>query len=205
MRTLLFLAIILCAGLSPVFAASWVEYHSPLAIVYVHPGEQQLATQIGAMAGEEYLRIAGTINLSTTPCVPIYAYTDPVEFLRDAGPRPLLLGVSYRPSGLIRIDATGQEGPVHEVLAHELTHSLLNAKLGPSIGNLPNWVDEGIAGYLADPLTAQQQSGASHQRHSDGVLTLDGMDQAFRTGIGDDAAYVQSRAMIAWLDTRYPG
>lgn len=202
MRVFLLLLTLLC--LAPVLATEWVATPSAVATIYMQPGEQQIARQIGEMAGEECARLVGPLGVKYVADFPIFAYTNRAAFLHDAGPRPLLLGVSYRPSGAIRIDVTGSEGPVRSVLAHELTHTLLNQRLGPYIGSLPSWVNEGIAGYLAESRTRGEASRLSYMRHTDGVLTIAGMESAFQTQQSTDIAYQQSCSMVAWLDYHYP-
>ena len=204
MRALILL-IIICCCLSPLFAVKWVGHSSRYAVVYVHADEGRIAEQLGGMATEEITRLAPQLGLRRITQFPIFAYTSRNEFIHDAGPRPQLIGVSYRPSGLIRIDVTGQEGPVRDVLAHELTHTLLNERLGENSDRLPDWVNEGLAGYFSTPVSPSQLPGITHLWHWQGILTISQMESAFDGGQNVDAAYQQSMSMIAWLEYHYPG
>jgi len=207
MRMLLRIAwLLLCLGMGfPLAAADWVGYPAGGAVVYVRPGQERLARTLTAEVREETTRLAGALGVTTVREFPIYAYTSRVEFIRDTGRQPDLLGESLSPSGEIRLDASGSLGPVRQVLAHELTHSLLDQRLGFHISELPTWVNEGIAGHLSDPVSPSQLAGVSHMIHRDGVLSLDELEGAFPTGPFRDAAYLQSRSMIAWLEWKYPG
>ena len=143
--------VLCCIFAAPLFAAEWLGYPTQAVIVFVHPGQQQDAQSIGTMAMEELPRVAAAVGLRSVKQIVIIAYDNRAEFLRDAGPYSELLGVSYRPSGLIRIDISGVEGPVRPVLAHEMTHTLLTQRLDTHLGNLPTWVNEGIAVFFRHP------------------------------------------------------
>ncbi len=200
----LLLALCLCF-VAPLLATEWSAYPVPGAIIYVHPGQSTLARNIGDMVGAKLPGLAQFIGVRTPGPFPIYAYTDHIDFMRVTGINPDLLGVSMSPSGEILLDARGDVDSVGKTLAHELTHSLLNQRLGVHIGNLPIWVNEGIACHLSDPLTPQELPAVSAQIHRDGILTLDQLEIAFSTFSSRDAAYLQSRSMIAWLEYRHPG
>jgi hypothetical protein len=203
MRALICLALLLL--LLPLHAAGWVAHPVSGAKIYTHPGQEALARQIGALVEIELPRLASVIGVPSPGPFPIFAYTSQVEFYQQTSIDPYLLGTSSQPGGTIRIDCSGQEMQVRRTLAHELTHSLLDQHLGTNSGELPLWANEGIAGHLSDPVTRQQLKGASERIHQIGVLTPDEMDEAFRTRSSVDAAYLESRSMIAWLEYRHPG
>ncbi len=196
------LALLLLTLFSP--AATWIAHPAGKTIVYTHPGETALAAEVNRFAADAMPRLESALAMTPTP-VTVYAYANRGEFERDTGDAPRLLGVSEQPYGVVRLDATGRRSDVPSVLAHELTHSLLAQRLGDFQGNLPTWVNEGIAGHLSEPVSSSELQGISRLIHRDGVLTLDELHDGFTTGPFRDAAYLQSRSMIAWLVLHYPG
>jgi len=205
MLRIAWLLVCLAAGVS-LGAADWVGY--PAAggtVVYVRPGQERRAQQLLAEVREELPRIAGKLGVAAVNPFPIYAYASRTEFYRDTGRQPDLLGQSRWPGGEIDIDASGSMGPTRQVLAHELTHSLLDQRLGLHIVSLPTWVNEGIAGHLSEPVSRSQLAGVSRMIHRDGVLSRYELERAFPSGQYRDAAYLQSRSMIAWLEWKHPG
>jgi len=205
MLRIAWLLVCLAAGVS-LAAADWVGY--PAAggtVIYARSGQEQTARNLLAEMREELPRIAGKLGVTAVTPFPIYAYTSRAEFYRDAGRQPDLLGQSRWPGGEIYLDASGSMGPTRRVLAHELTHSLLDQRLGLHIVSLPTWVNEGIAGHLSDPVSRSQLAGVSRIIHRDGVLSLSELEHAFPAGQYRDAAYLQSRSMIAWLEWKHPG
>ncbi|MEI7833212.1 MAG: hypothetical protein WCJ56_08450 [bacterium] len=197
------LALICCSFLTQ--AQQWETYQSTIVNVSVHPGQQEVARLVTSLADGDVPRIAATLGVTQPGPFAVYAYTDAVEFMTDAGHNPYLRGVSYRPSGVIRVNATATVAELRRTLAHELTHSLLNQLLGDNIGRLPLWVDEGIAGHCSDPIDPANLRAAAQQMHQQGVLSLDELEHGFENDRNRDAAYLQSRAMIAWLEFNYPG
>lgn len=203
MRVLL---LILClAGALPLLAAEWTATRVPGAVIFVRPGQDALAGNMATMAKSELPRLAKTIGVAAPGPFPIFAYTSYTDFLQATGVDPYLLGISVSPSGKILLDARGDTLSVRRTLAHELTHSLLDQRLGNHIGELPTWVNEGIAGFLADPESPSELPAVSQLVHGSGVLTLDELATAFASRSARDAAYLQSRSMSAWLEYRHPG
>lgn len=198
------LLVLLAGCLSAAAASAWVGLTVPGATVYTHRGQESLARRIASLTTATLPRLGSRLGNPSPATIPIYVYTNRGEFLQDSGLTPFLEGISYSPGGLIRIDAADQPQGLPRTLAHELTHSLLGQRLGNHLGNLPIWVNEGIAGHLSDPVSPSELPGVSQLIHRNGVLSLDEMEHAFLARSGTDAAYLQSRSMIAWLEYRHP-
>ena len=199
------LALLCYLSLTPLMARPWVSHQSTFATINTRLGEEPLAKSLLPVVDRESLRVANAIGLDSIKRFPIFFYTSHAEFMRDAGLNPELLGVSYSPSGLIRVDATNMRGSVETILAHEITHTLLYQRLGIHAGELPTWVNEGIAGYLSEPISRDMLPYYAHRQHARGMQSIEQMEQAFAGRQSTDAAYLQSASMIAWLEYRYPG
>ena len=203
LRIILLLA---CLGLLlPLTAAPWVGHQTAGVVLFTRDGQERLAQRLLPMVEEEVPRVAAELGLATVRPFAIMAYSSRVDFLRATGRQPNLLGQSLSSTGEIQLDATGSDEDIRPVLAHELTHSLLNQRLGDNLFMLPAWVNEGIAGHLSEPVSPRQMAGVARMIHRDGPLTLAELDNAFSSGDYRDAAYLQSRAMVAWLESRQPG
>ena len=189
----------------PLAAEQWVAHHTAGVVVLTRRGQDGLVKRLLPMVEGEVPRIAGALGLTEVHPFPVYAYASRVDFMRHTGRQPDLLGASYSPSGEIHFDATDRRSSTRSILAHELTHSLLGQRLGDRLVMLPSWVNEGIAGHLSDPVNPAQMAGVSRMMHRNGPLTLEELDDAFPDGSYRDAAYLQSRSMMAWLEYQYPG
>jgi len=186
-------------------AAGWSAVQVPGAVIYVRPGQTTLAGHMREMVQSELPRVAQYFGVQSPGPFAIYAYDSYAEFLEATGINPDLRGESRGPTGEIRLYARGDVDSVRRILAHELTHSVLDQRLGLHIGALPTWVNEGLAGHLSEPISPGELPGASRQVHRNGVLSLDELDVAFSSTGSHDAAYLQSRSMVAWLEYRHPG
>jgi hypothetical protein len=211
MRAALLLALSLFAtaytlaqGSFPTTEAGWSRHDGIGVSVFIPDGHESLGADMAQWGSADLTRIATALAVARPGPFPVYAYTDRVAFLRDTERDPYLAGVSYRPSGAIRVDATLAPNELRNTLAHELTHSLIGQKLGDAAGALPTWVDEGIAGHYAQPLTSAERRVAA-QLTIQGPLSLDELESAFASGPDRGAAYVQTRAMAAWLEDQRSG
>lgn len=205
MRLLLWLFLLIFLA-QPVFSADWVAYEYPTAKIFVRSGEARIAREIATMSENESARMAHFLQLKSLSPFVIYGYTNRVDFMREVGPHVNLLGVSYQPSGVIRLDVSETMQGTRHILAHEITHTILTQKIGLYAGNLPTWANEGIAGLLAEPLDKLQLRGVARSSHFSGILSIEAMERAFRErNNNNDIAYQQSRSMMAWLEWRHPG
>mgnify|MGYP006910584182 CR=1 FL=1 len=204
MLWLLLITGLLLAG-GAAHAADWQVHALGGVRVHVKRGEEALARRIGAMAADELPRISAVIGVAAPKAFDVYAYADRAAFLRETTREPFTLGVSYSPSGTIRLDASDTTARVRHTLAHELTHSLISQRLHGDLTGLPTWVNEGVAGQLSEPVRRDELRNVAKLIHRDGVLTLQELEDAFDTGRYRDAAYLQSRSMVAWLEDRHPG
>lgn len=199
------LALALWLAGAPGWAAPWVTRQVPGALLHVRPGQQALARRLAGLTATELPRVAGALGLTEVASIPLYAYASRADFLRDTGLQPDLLGESWYPEGDILLDASGSDSDIRRVLAHELAHSLLAQRLGDQVTAVPRWVNEGIAGHLSDPVSPDEMDGIARLIHRDGVLALDELEAAFPGGPHRDAAYLQSRSMVSWLEYEHPG
>jgi len=206
MMRIIWLAALLALLVVPGWAAEWMTVREHGVILHVRPDEDAQARRLTGMIRDELPRVARALELPAIRPIKLYAYASRVEFLRATGIQPHLLGQSWSPSGDILLDVSGDDVQTRTTLAHELTHSLLGQKLGMYESELPRWVNEGIAGHLSSPVSPDETEGTARLMHRDGVLSLKEMDTAFaRGGALQDAAYLQARSMVAWLEYQHPG
>jgi len=188
-------------------AMKWTQTESqslPLAVLF-HPGEEKSARVLINVANDETLRIAKYLQLNTMSGIRIILFTSKGEFMAANKPDIGLMGVSHGPNS-IHVLYSDDYNSNKSVLAHELTHSLLAQKLGNNRDSLPIWLNEGIAGYLSDPVAPTALKDVSELIGGTGVLTVQQMIDAFDNGKGNiNAAYLQARSMTAWMEYNHPG
>ncbi len=184
----------------------WTQTESqqlPLMAMF-HPGDEKAAGRILNIANDETIRIAKYLQLNTMSGIKIIIFTSKGEFMAANKPDIGLMGVSYGPN-TIHILYSDDYNYLQSLLAHELTHSLLAQKLGNNREAMPIWLNEGIAGYLSDPVAPDALKGVSELMGGTGVLTIEQMVDAFENSKGNiNAAYIQARSMTAWMEYNHP-
>ncbi len=199
--------LLLIVAIIPSWAKQWVEMESqqlPIAVKY-HPGEEKSARILINITEEETVRIAKYLHMKTMSGILIVSFTSKGEFMAANRPDIGLMGVSHGPNN-IHLLYSDDYNINKSILAHELTHSLLAQKLGNNRDSLPDWLNEGIAGFLSDPVAPTALKDISELLGGTGVLTVEQMEDAFENGSGNiSAAYVQARSMTAWMEYNYPG
>ncbi|MHB9134241.1 MAG: peptidase MA family metallohydrolase [Armatimonadota bacterium] len=206
MRALL--AIFLLAAFLPAGAQQWVGYRTTGAVIYVHPGQQELAGQVTGMVREELPRLAHAVGVAHPGPFPIYVYADHQEYQRNTHMPPFVQGVSQSPTGKISLTVGMFAWDTRRVVAHEMTHSLINQKLHRKIRSIPVWVNEGMADYLSvPPMWTQAAQWIALPFIPDRSTPLSQLSNAFAHGdqLRCQAAYRESRLLVAWLETRHPG
>lgn len=183
---------------------TWEAHPVAGVTLYTPVGQQRLAGTLKKMITASMPRLTKVIGVPVPDRFAIYAYTSQRAFHLDTQAEPFTRGLSYSPGGEIRFYAADDPGAVRRTLAHELAHSLVSQRLGEAYPRLPTWVNEGIAGHLSEPVSRTALLKVSHLIHRDGVLVLEELDAAFPEGPYRDAAYLQSRSMVAWLVHHHP-
>ncbi len=190
----------------PAWAEKWTltaSHSLPLAVL-CHPGDEKYARVLINMAEDDTVRIAKFLQMNTMSGIRIVLFSSKGEFMAANRPDIGLMGVSHGPDN-IHILYTDDYESNKTVLAHELTHSLLAQKLGNNRDSLPDWLNEGIAGYQSDPVPPTALKDVAELIGGTGVLTVEQMEDAFDTGKNNvNAAYVQARSMTAWLEYSHP-
>lgn len=201
------LLLILVLSVIPAWTKEWILTESrelPIAAMH-HPGDVKSARVMINIANDETVRIAKYLQMNTMSSIRIILFSSKGEFMAANKPDIGLMGVSYG-ANTIHILYTDDFNSNKSVLAHELTHSLLAQKLGNKRDSLPTWLNEGIAGYLSDPIAPTALKDVSELIGGTGVLTVEQMADAFDNRKGNvNAAYVQARSMTAWMEYSHPG
>ncbi len=191
-----------------VTAHAWQCYHTAGALIYVPYGQAGVAKRVQGIVHAELPRLAQAVgNTRRLAPIPIYVYLDSVTFRRDIRGSELVRGVTSYPSGKISVDANTPIWDFQHVVTHEMVHNLVNQRLGKHVSALPVWVNEGLAESLSSPFPFRLTRWATLPFLATPALPLPQLPDAFK---GADAwrcetAYLQSGAMVNWLEATHPG
>ncbi len=106
------------------------------------------------------------------------------------------------PSHNILLITISPENMEEEVsgLVHELAHLLVGEVTFNCFGNLPPWLNEGLATYSEGPLRADKQEALDQAIAADSLITLQSLSSSFPAGHrGASLSYAQSQSLVAYL------
>ena len=172
------------------------------AIVMGDIQAQELAVRVGMVIDAAAPRIAGVVGTGDLRPVRAYVYRDRDAFRQAVGvPREsTLVGLATLPQGVIHIDGTGLLASIQKVVPHEVGHVMISRAVGPGLSQLPLWLNEGIAEYVAGQRAAQVDPVALRAVGRGAALGLADLDPAFRRRDADTAlAYAQSASLVNFL------
>jgi len=177
-------------------------HQTTYAIVMGDIQAQELAARVGMEIDAAAPRIATLVGTDDLRPVQAYVYRDRDAFRQAVGiPREsTVVGLATLPSGVIHIDGTGLLASIQRVVPHEVGHVMISRAVGPGLPQLPLWLNEGIAEYVAGQRAAQVDPVALRAVGRGAALGLADLDPAFRRRDADTAlAYAQSASLVNFL------
>ena len=160
-------------------------HQTTYAIVMGDIQAQELAARVGMEIDAAAPRIATLVGTDDLRPVQAYVYRD-----RDA----------FRQAVGIPRESTVVLASIQRVVPHEVGHVMISRAVGPGLPQLPLWLNEGIAEYVAGQRAAQVDPVALRAVGRGAALGLADLDPAFRRRDADTAlAYAQSASLVNFL------
>jgi hypothetical protein len=173
--------------------------------VWYYGDNRAIATETAANARQAVAKISQEIGAGPKRRIEIVVYAsrdDMQPALVAHGDvyesRLTTLGARVAPDILLML-ATNDERERAQVLAHELTHTVLHLYFGREYIDAPMWLDEGLAMYSEGPLNPDDQSTLDTAIREDRLLSVRSL--ASFPGQADlvPLAYDESRDVVAFL------
>jgi len=209
MRNLLLAALTILACVAPVRGEEpvrWIVGSEHLRVLY-WPEHDELARLARETGEEAFGRLRRLLNAEPTGRIDVYIVRSRAEFDELAGAKhsTWVVGLALLGRGTILLKPVGPQR-LPKLLAHELTHIMLDASMGPAGTSIPRWLHEGIAQYAADQWDRAQARTVARAALGNELLTLDELDAAFAAKQDQvDLAYAQSYTLVAYLASLRPG
>lgn len=161
-----------------------------------------LADRVAALIDDAVPRIARIVGTDDLRPVLAFVYPDRALFREavDLPPQSTIVGLATFPSGVIHIDGTGLLSSIRKVVPHEVGHVMIARAVGPALSELPIWINEGIAEYVAGERAAQVDPVALRAIGRGAALKLADLDPTFRARSQQSGlAYAQSASLVHFL------
>jgi tetratricopeptide (TPR) repeat protein len=176
-------------------------YSGRFNLSYDVAAKNAFADDILSVLEEAYNRVGSNLNHYPEARVPVLIYTR--KGFKDITKGPEWSGGVY--DGKIRLPIGGlaEISPmVRSVLYHEYTHVVV---FELTRGNVPNWLNEGIAEYFGRSQLAEVALPESHKVKHDRSLTISQLEKSFTALSTSEAtmAYEESYALVNFMVTAY--
>ena len=129
------------------------------------------------------------------------------EFNQCVGQRsaPWIMGRAFPSQDRVVVKALGPQR-IGKLVAHELCHIILQAKLDQTGAPALRWLHEGLAKYATEDLPMADQQILSQAAAADKLLSLAELEEAFKGPVEKvNLAYAQSYTLVRYLTELSPG
>lgn len=174
----------------------------------------KVSAQVAASARTDLGALSSFYSFSKLGGVRLVLASSPEQFQRVTGTPPGdVLAVADESSRRIIISPTSWRGDPSRlggVLTHELSHLVLGAKFRAAGADLPRWLDEGMAQYVAGDWefdidwAAQQGQIMEGAAASGRIVPIEQLDSLFSGDRSEvQLAYAQSYSFVSYLASTY--
>ncbi len=126
------------------------------------------------------------------------------EFVGEEAP-PWIMGRAFPAQNLVVVKALGPQR-IGKLVAHELSHIVLQRKLDETGAPDPRWLHEGLAKYATEDLPMEDQQILSQAVAARKLLKFDELEKAFAGPVEKvNLAYAQSYTLVRYLTQLNPG
>lgn len=184
----------------------WQEIRSDELAFFSAVPDQTVNRDLWQAAKEALDRLESDIGARPERPVKIYNYPstqdlrDAIVFTREWTGGKALASYDTILLGVNRSNLEWGKG----VVAHELTHLVIYQVTFNCLGDLPTWLDEGLAEYIEGDLTSYSQEILDAALADDDLISLQSLSSSFPTNSKRAGlAYAESRQIVSYLIGTY--
>jgi Peptidase MA superfamily len=172
-------------------------------------GDTQFGQLLVQIALQSLQRLAGEAGVTMDRPVRIFVYGDLEEFRSSSyrGGLEWVGGTYYPRENVILIFAPpNQQGLeiARRALPHELTHAVVHQATDNPFGDVPQWLNEGLASRSEPRMPAESADALARAIAEDRLMSLRSLTGAFPVDSDEAAlAYGESYSAVAFLQERY--
>ncbi len=174
--------------------------------LYWYEGDDAFAGKLMTAAQQALDRVSRDTGVELEKTASIYIYANSRD-LRGSMifPQEWTGGVAFTRYGTVAI---GIEPDNLEwgsrVIAHEFTHLVIHQMIFNPYGDLPTWLDEGLAMYAEGEMQPYMMSLLKESIEEDSLISVRSLSSPFSAYAGESMlAYAQSHSLVQFLIERY--
>lgn len=184
----------------------WYKLNEGNVTIYWHRGTRSFARELMAAAQQALTRLTEDTGAYLEKPVKLYIYAD-AQDLREAmiHPQEWTGGVAFTRHGVIAIGiASGELDWGKRAVAHELAHLVNHQMTFNPYGDLPRWLDEGLAMYAEGPLKLEFEYFLDEAITEESLIPVRSLSSPFSAYAGQSyLSYAQSYSLVEFLIDNY--
>lgn len=198
--------LVLACGMVHADRIEWRSVRTRHFIVYYAGDGRATAVRAGQVAEKWDEILSKKLKFHPEGFTPINLYPDRRSFSAATGvaENDAIVGMAHSRMVSISVDASGLFTSIERIIPHELVHVFVSRRLRNRAINLPLWMHEGLAKYLADDWSGQDAELLADAAIGNRLYSLRAISNSFPNDPeGRSIAYVQSYAMIKYMAGKY--
>ena len=188
------------------FRYDWNSLTSDGITLYWYQDGESFAQELMDAAQEALQRLADDTGVSLEQAVSIYIYASYEDLLGAlVFPYEWTGGVAFPDFGIIAIGISPSNLTWGKrAMAHELSHLVVHQAVFGPYGDLPTWLDEGLAVYAEGEITWARRSRLDEAISNDALISVRSLSSRFTTD-PDEAglSYAESYSLVVFLLDNY--
>jgi len=184
----------------------WHKLNEGNVTIYWHRGTRSFARELMAAAQQALTRLTEDTGAYLEKPVKLYIYAN-AQDLREAMiyPQEWTGGVAFTRHGVIAIGiASGTLDWGKRAVAHELAHLVNHQMTFNPYGDLPRWLDEGLAMYAEGPLKLEFEYFLDEAITEESLIPVRSLSSPFSAYAGQSyLSYAQSYSLVEFLIDNY--
>ena len=185
---------------------SWRSLTEGEVAIYWYKGNDSFAREIMLSAQQALTRLAEDTGAELERPVKLYIYANSQD-LQGAMiyPQEWTGGVAFTRYGTIAIGISSDNlSWGRGAIAHELTHLVIDQMTLNPYGNLPTWLDEGLAMYAEGALGPEYTASLNKAIAEKGLISVRSLSSPFSAYTEQSVlAYAQSYSLVDFLISNY--
>ena len=185
---------------------SWRSLTEGEVAIYWYKGNDSFAREIMLSAQQALTRLAEDTGAELERPVKLYIYANSQD-LQGAMiyPQEWTGGVAFTRYGTIAIGISSDNlSWGRGAIAHELTHLVIDQMTLNPYGNLPTWLDEGLAMYAEGALSPEYIASLNKAIAEKGLISVRSLSSPFSAYTEQSVlAYAQSYSLVDFLISNY--
>ena len=190
-------------------AHDWRSISQDMLTFHWYEGTRSFAEDLLGSAVESLKRLNETTGIEAESPIDMYVYADTADMREAILYEPGWTGGQARPEHDILLigispDSPGQVAWGRRAEAHELTHVLVGHLTFSCLGDVPTWLNEGIAVYAEGRLESAWEAALEDAISADELISVRALSGGFSEHPDRaDLSYTESYSLVSFLIAEY--